>query len=519
MKKSSLAAALVLLALHAAPLSAAPDAAALYQQHCAECHGKDRLGLTGPALLPENLVRVKKDAAKETIRNGLEATQMPAFREKLAAEEVDALADLVYTPLVQMPVWGQAQIEASQVLTPAVKATDKPLWSADPLNLFVVVEAGDHSVSILDGDRFEPLHRFKSRYALHGGPKFTSDGRYVFFGSRDGWISKLDLYTLTVVAEVRAGINMRNVAVSADNRYVIAANYLPHTLVLFDAADLKLLKVIPVASGGRTSRVSAVYTAKPRQSFVAALKDIKEVWEIPYGDNPAWSGSRHDWRDDADDKEWQQGTFPIRRIPLDDYLDDFFFDSNYEHLMGASRGADEKAQKGQVIDLTIGKKIAELDLPGMPHLGSGITFEREGRRVMATPDLKSGALSVFDLTDWKLIGKIPMDGPGFFIRSHEASPYAWAGPFFGPNRDKMHIIDKRTLAIVKTLQPAPGKTFDHVEFTRDGSHALVSLMEKQGALYVYDARSFELVKTIPMSKPIGKYNVFNKINLSEGTSH
>ena len=65
------------------------------------------------------------------------------------------------------------------------------------MNLFVVVEGGDHHVSIVDGDRFEPIHRFASRFALHGGPKFSPDGRYVYFGSRDGWITKYDLWNLT----------------------------------------------------------------------------------------------------------------------------------------------------------------------------------------------------------------------------------------------------------------------------------------------------------------------------------
>ena len=46
------------------------------------------------------------------------------------------------------------------------------------MNLFVVVEGGDHHVSLVDGDRFEVIHRFASRFALHGGPKFTPDGRY-----------------------------------------------------------------------------------------------------------------------------------------------------------------------------------------------------------------------------------------------------------------------------------------------------------------------------------------------------
>ncbi|MCP2936491.1 hypothetical protein NK983_27800, partial [Salmonella enterica subsp. enterica serovar Typhimurium] len=80
-----------------------------------------------------------------------------------------------------------------------------------------------------------------------------------------------------------AGLNMRNIAVSGDGRYVMAANYLPHTLVLFDA-DLQLRRVYPASTldGLTASRVSAVYDAAPRRSFVAALKDIPELWEISY---------------------------------------------------------------------------------------------------------------------------------------------------------------------------------------------------------------------------------------------
>ena len=53
----------------------------------------------------------------------------------------------------------------------------------------------------------------------------------------------------------------------------------------------------------------------------------------------------------------------------------------------------------------------------------------------------------------------------------------------------------------------------------DGRYALASLMEMDGAIIVYDARTFEEIKRLPMSKPIGKYNVWNKISRSEGTSH
>ena len=43
------------------------------------------------------------------------------------------------------------------------------------------------------------------------------------------------------------------------------------------------------------------------------------------------------------------------------------------------------------------------------------------------------------------------------MRSHEKSKYAWTDVFFGPNNDKVHVIDKSTLKIVKTLAPAPVK--------------------------------------------------------------
>lgn len=110
-------------------------------------------------------------------------------------------------------------------------------------------------------------------------------------------------------------------------------------------------------------------------------------------------------------------------------------------------------------------------------------------------------------------------GPGFFMRSHENTPYAWVDVFFGPHRDALHVIDKRTFEIVKTIRPSPGKTAAHIEFTRDGRFALVSVWERDGALVVYDAATLQEVKRIPMNKPSGKYNVHNKIRYSAGTSH
>ncbi|WP_223212067.1 cytochrome D1 domain-containing protein [Thiolapillus brandeum] len=493
--------------------TAADNAATLYQQHCASCHGKNRLGGQGPALLPQNLHRLKKKQALGVISQGRPATQMQGFGDKLNPQQIQALVDYIYTPLPHMPVWDRATIDASHIIYHKDGSLpDQPKFKADLDNLFVVVELGDHHFTLLDGDNFQPIGRFPTRFAVHGGPKWARGGRYVYFLSRDGWVSKFDVYNLTWVAEIRAGINARNLAVSDDGKVVMVANYLPHTLVALDARDLSPLKIIPAVAGdGTSSRVSAVYTDDPRHSFIAALKDAPELWQISYASPP----DPH-----SQDKPEKSGSgtnnlrFPIQRIPLDRILDDFFLTQDYARVVGSSRSGGTA-----VYDLDLKRKIAELDLPGMPHLSSAITWQRGDTRVLATPNIRKPEVTVVDMKTWKVIKRIPTRGPGFFMRSHENSPYAWTDVFFGPNRDLMHVIDKQSLEIVKTLKPAPGKTSAHVEFTRDGKYALVSIWDMDGAIVVYDATTLKEVKRIPMKKPSGKYNVHNKLGRSEGTSH
>ena len=512
----------------ASPAAVTPvaDVAALYEQHCAACHASSRLGGMGPALLPENLSRLRKGEALKVIAEGRTATQMPGFAAQLGQHEIAAIADWIYTPVVPEPRWSDADITASRIehVAPAT-LSDKPVFDADPLNLFLVVEAGDHHVSVLDGDKLEPIFRFQSRFALHGGPKFAAEGRYVFFGSRDGWITKFDLWNLKVVAEVRAGINTRNVAASPDGKHVAVANYLPHTLVLLDG-DLNLIKTLPAMDrdGKQSSRVSAVYDATPRQSFIAALKDVGEVWEISYTkaveDIP--TSYIHDYTQ-------REGTFipgylNPRRTILAEVLDDFFFTQDYSELMGASREG-----VGQVVNLDVRKKIANLPLDGMPHLGSGITWEwtdpaagpdAKPRTVMASTNLKAGEVTVIDMKTWEVIKRIQTRGPGFFLRSHGNSRYAFVDSMMSPEaKHILQVIDKQTLEVVREIVGEPGKTLAHIEFTRDGRYALASLWEDEGAVIVLDAQTLEEVKRLPMRKPVGKYNVWNKITREEGTSH
>jgi DNA-binding beta-propeller fold protein YncE len=510
---------LSLLALVPGHALAQSDGKQLYDLHCASCHGAERLGGKGPALIPDTLARMRGPALAKVITDGRAATQMPAFSATLTEADVAALAEFVVKPLDKVPSWTASDIAESRAFANQYKPVERPVFKADPLNLFLVVETGDHNVSVLDGDTFERLDRFATPFAVHGGPKFSPDGHFVFIMSRDGWVQKYDIWALKEVGRVRAGLNARNIAMSKDGKWLAVANYLPHTLTILSTDDLSVARIFDVADAkGVSSRVSAVYQAPTRNSFILALKDVAEIWEIATDPNaePVFEGYVHSHEKGMTEAvPSSEGLFARRRIAVSQPLDDFFFDPDYRNLIGAARDGD----RAVVVNLIVGREIAELPLPGMPHLGSGISWKRDGKRVMATPHLKQAMLSIIGVDDWKLVATIKTDGPGFFLRSHEASPYVWADAFLGPTKDAMYVIDKQTLEIVKTLRPVPGATIGHVEFDRHGKYAVVSVWENDGAIIVYDAKTMEEVRRISMRKPSGKYNVYNKITFSEGTSH
>lgn len=62
-----------------------------YQQHCQQCHGVNRIGGAGPALLPQSLSRIKPDEIRRVIENGRPASQMASFGGMLDGAQIDGL--------------------------------------------------------------------------------------------------------------------------------------------------------------------------------------------------------------------------------------------------------------------------------------------------------------------------------------------------------------------------------------------------------------------------------------------
>jgi len=67
-------------------------AADIFSQRCLRCHGEDREGENGPALLPDVLTK-DPSVYVNTITNG--SGPMPAWGNRLSADEIDALVEFI----------------------------------------------------------------------------------------------------------------------------------------------------------------------------------------------------------------------------------------------------------------------------------------------------------------------------------------------------------------------------------------------------------------------------------------
>jgi hypothetical protein len=131
-----------------------PDA--LPTEHCAACHGADSaLGGWARRCCPRAWSACASRAAAWS-SPGPPATQMPGFATSSSAERDRRAGAVDLHAGGAAPQWGEATSAPRASTAGAGACPQAAFWRADPMNLFVVVEGGDHHVSLLDGDRFEP---------------------------------------------------------------------------------------------------------------------------------------------------------------------------------------------------------------------------------------------------------------------------------------------------------------------------------------------------------------------------
>jgi cytochrome c553 len=464
---SSLAASLALSA------GCAPqDAASLYAEHCASCHGDRRYGGYSSPLLPDVLARRTDDQLVEIVLKGLPSTQMEGFEQALDADDARALSALLREPVENIS-WERSDIAASRREEP--ESPGKIPGSVRRENLILVVERGTGSLVVLDGDSLDELDRFVVG-RIHGGPKFDSAYRSVVAATRDGTIVDYDLEKGRVRTRVKVAVNTRNIALSPDGNLVAAANLLPANVVILDRT-LRPLAVLDLPG-----QPSAVYSNPGAPGFVLTLRDAPLLLSISHSD------------------------FAMHRVELPEPFEDFTFVPGRRQILASSRGG----KRIILYDLDSERVIGSLATEGLPHLFSACFFTRDGALHAALNHVGRPRLSILQMDTFRIEKEIPLGGSGYFVRTHPGTPYLWADT----NTERIELVEKRSLSLSpRALIPDEGKKAMHVEFTDDGSRALVSVWDPEGAVVVYDSTTLDEVARLPYAMPVGKYNAFNKTRL------
>ena len=149
-------------------------------------------------------------------------------------------------------------------------------------DLGVVIERAAGRVVVVDSSARTRLGSVEGLGDLsHASVVFSRDARYAYVFGRDGGITKVDLLAQRIERRVVQAGNSIGGAISQDGRLVVAQNYEPGGVKVFDAQSLELLADIPSTYGNEGLRAKVVGLADlPGNRFAYALFDAGEVWVV-----------------------------------------------------------------------------------------------------------------------------------------------------------------------------------------------------------------------------------------------
>ncbi|GMV02890.1 MAG: hypothetical protein AMXMBFR52_25460 [Burkholderiales bacterium] len=484
----------------------------LFAQHCAVCHGADRGGYIGPALNRDE-TRLSPGEVAETILSGSPSTLMPqhpAWRGALSQKDRELLAALITTQPRRTLAWGMQDIRDSLRVLVADEATlpAAPRYRIGHIDDLMAVmsrgrrAAGDEAkVLFYDGRTHRKVGEVATGYAPHLMDFHPVDPRWAYVRDDVGYVHKVDLYSMRTVRKVRAGLNGTSLAVSRDGRYVAAGSYVPHTMVILDAATLEplhLLELAGVDPDGRMVEADAgMITATPFANwFVVALEQAGQVWIV----------------------DLDRRGMPVTAITdVGRHLHDAFLSPDGRHLVVSSY--DDHLNT--VIDLAEARIVRKIPSGCKPHLGSGAVIRSKGRLLgigtnIGEDDCKSFEVTVFDMNTFEVVKRIPVIGPTESPAAHPDAPYVIVDIVGkGPNANKLQFVDKDSLDVVRTLEVAGTLGHSHFpEYTARGDFFYVSARYRgdrsmgtpAGQLAIFDSRTLRQVKSIPVDVPAGVFS-------------
>jgi len=509
----------------------------IYFEQCAGCHGVLRKGATGKHLLPERkvtaadgtvtssgTVALGQDRLERIIAYGTEGG-MNNFDGILTPEEIKDLATYIQIDPPKPPEMSIAQMrETRKIYVEEKDYPTEPLHGRNWENFFVVIERDVGKVAVIDGDTKEVLAHIPTGYAVHvlkasehhsiNEPE--NPGRFWYTMGRDGKMTKIDLWQNPenmLVAEVKIAYDARDVAVSGDGKYVIGGGYWPPHFAIVDAKTMEPVKVVSTRGVNvdgeyvEEARVAAIYTTPHEPTWVVAIKELGQIWQVDYTDID---------------------NLRIDKIDNSKFLHDGFFDPTGRYFQIAANASNQMV----VVDTKTRKLEATIDTKALPHPGPGANWiDPNCGPVGGTTHLGAGVVTVWGNDPanrpddaWKICYEVETDGPGLFIRTHPDSDYVWADQTIHPEpeiQQSIKVFSKATGEVVKTIRltEEEGHVAVHFEFSQDGSEVWASIWNRSnsktdnGSIVVFDAKTLEEKARIPgLFAPTGKFNVYNRSN-------
>ncbi len=145
-------------------------------------------------------------------------------------------------------------------------------------DLGLVIERESGSIGVLDTSARTRLGTIDGLGDLsHASVVFARDGARAYIFGRDGALTKVNLRTGRIEGRVMQAGNSIGGAISQDGTLVVAQNYQPGGIKVFDARTLAPLADIPALVDGKASRVVGLADL-PGQRFIFSLFDAGQIW-------------------------------------------------------------------------------------------------------------------------------------------------------------------------------------------------------------------------------------------------
>ena len=347
----------------------------------------------------------------------------------------------------------------------------------------LVIERESGSIGVLDTSARTRLGTIEGLGDLsHASVVFARDGASAYVFGRDGALTKVNLRSGRIEGRVMQAGNSIGGAISQDGTLVVAQNYQPGGIKVFDARTLAPLADIPAVVDGKASRVVGLADL-PGRRFIYSLFDAGQTWIVDLAD-PA-----------------RPLLTKFENIGKQPY--DALISPDGRYYIAGLFGEDGLAK----IDLWAPQPRVERILPGygkgeqplpvfkMPHLRG---WSIAGRHAYL-PAIGRREVLVVDTETWKEVGRIPVAGQPVFVMARPDGRQVWVN-FAVPDYDTVQVIDTQTRQVVHSLKP--GKAVLHMEFTPRGESVWISSRDAH-RVSVIDTQTFATQATMTVDSPSG----------------